>query len=87
MQGRSLGVGVWSSVQRPRHVPLTAYDQAGHLFMWHNADLQTHDRLGELCGGAVDPHVVMDAILNLDGREFLYLDTRRKVMVKSEVEL
>lgn len=87
MQGHSLGVGVWSAVQRPRHVPLTAYDQAGHLFFWHNADLQTHDRLGEVCGGAIEPHIVEDGMLTLDGYEFLYVDTRRKTIVKSEVEL
>lgn len=86
-QGRSLGCGVWSNVQRPRHVPLMAYDQAGHLFLWKNADLQVQDRLGELVGGSVDPDAVEAAISNLGYYEVLYVNTITEQMVRTEVEV
>jgi hypothetical protein len=86
LQGRSLGAGVWSSVQRPRHIPLEAYDQAGHIFMWQTADLSMQDRLSELGGGSVNPDLIEAGLNDLSFHEFLHIDTARGTIVKTEVE-
>ena len=51
LQGRSLGVSVVASTQRPRHLPLEAYSQASHVYMWRTRDLQDLKRLADMAGG------------------------------------
>jgi len=51
LQGRSLGVSVVASTQRPRHLPLAAYSQASHIYIWRNRDAQDMKRLAEMAGG------------------------------------
>lgn len=50
LQGRSLGVTVVAGVQRPRHVPLEAYSQAQHLYLWRTRDRKDLARLAEFSG-------------------------------------
>lgn len=73
-QGRSEGITVVGGIQRPRHVPLLAYDQATHLFLWYNGDLSTLDRLGEI-GGGIDADRVKAAVGALGFHEVLYVNT------------
>ena len=84
-QGRSAGITVCSGVQRPRHVPLMAYDQTTHLFLWESRDHNIRKRLAEL-GGRADPELVMHGVSNLAGHEFLYVNPTTGEVVKSEVE-
>lgn len=86
-QGRSAGISVVSSVQRPRHVPLMAYDQADHLFMWESRDGNIHKRLMEI-GGKADPDVIKYGLRNLpDRHSFLYVDMVNGDVLQTKVEL
>lgn len=64
LQGRSLGVSVVSSTQRPRHLPLAAYSQASHLYVWHTRDEQDQKRLSQIAGGVPlrDIKAAMDSL-------------------------
>ena len=64
LQGRSLGVSIVSGSQRPRHVPLEAYSQASHLFIWRTKDRQDLKRLAEF-SGEVDPGILAAAVAGL----------------------
>jgi hypothetical protein len=86
-QGRSAGITVVSAVQRPRHVPLMAYDQADHVFMWESRDSNIRKRLGEI-GGKADPDVIMHGLEQLPTRHsFLYIHQSTGKVIQSEVEL
>lgn len=83
---RSAGITVVSSVQRPRHVPLMAYDQAEHLFFWESRDHNIRDRLSEI-GGKADPELVHYAVSSLGDHEFLYVSPTTGRITKSKVQL
>lgn len=86
-QGRSAGITVVSAVQRPRHVPLMAYDQADHIFMWESRDSNIRKRLAEI-GGKVDPNLIEHGLRNLrDRHSFLYIHPSTGNVVESEVAL
>lgn len=50
LQGRSQGNSVVCSTQRARFIPLEAYDQATHLFMWTDPDSGNLSRNSEIAG-------------------------------------
>lgn len=86
-QGRSAGITVVSAVQRPRHVPLMAYDQADHVFMWESRDHNIRKRLSEI-GGKVDPDLIEYGLQQLPSRHsFLYINPTSGEVTQSEVEL
>lgn len=86
-QGRSAGITVVSAVQRPRHVPLMAYDQADHIFMWESRDSNIRKRLAEI-GGKVDPDLIEYGLKRLPSRHaFLYIHPSTGKVIQSEVEL
>ena len=72
-QGRSLGVSIIAGTQRPRHIPLYAYDQATHLFMWRDNDSENLRRLSGL--GAAEPQIIRRAVPRLHRHEILYVNT------------
>lgn len=74
LQGRSLGVSLVGGTQRPAWVPLEAYDQASHLFLWRETDDTNLRRLGGISG--VDTRLVRDTITGLAHHEVLYVNTR-----------
>lgn len=49
-QGRSNGISVVSAVQRPRRVPLEAFNQARHIVTWRYSDRQEAYRVAEIAG-------------------------------------
>lgn len=49
-QGRSLGITIVAATQRPRHLPLAAYSQASHLYIWKTRDKTDLKRLSEISG-------------------------------------
>lgn len=75
-QGRSLGVSLVTATQRPAHVPLLMYSQAGHLFVWRTNDVRDAKRLREV-GGFVDQDAMFKAVRTLDFRrhEVLWIST------------
>lgn len=84
--GRSSGITVVSSLQRPRHVPLMAYDQSEHLFFWEARDKDIRKRLAEI-GGRADPDLVLRAVESLGKHDFIYVSPVTGEIVHSEVEI
>lgn len=74
-QGRSLGVSLVGGTQRPAKVPLEAYDQATHLFLWRDSDKRNLDRLADISGD-VDRDLIRATVTQLGRHEVLYVDTR-----------
>lgn len=86
-QGRSAGITVVSAVQRPRHVPLMAYDQADHIFIWESRDSNIRKRLAEI-GGKVNPDLIESGLRQLPSRHsFLYINPANGEVIQSEVDL
>ena len=73
-RGRSLGAGLWAASQKPTHIPLWAYSQASHLFLYHDPDKRSRERFGEI--GGVDPDEVAENVMALKPHQCLYI--RRK---------
>lgn len=73
-QGRAMGVSIVGATQRPRHVPLAAYSQATHLFLWRSSDEGDLKRLSELNGA--DTRTVKATLPQLAKHEVLYVNTR-----------
>lgn len=71
-QGRSLGITVVGGNQRPRFVPLNAYDQATHLFVWNFNDKENAKRLAEIVG--IDEREVARIIRELPKYDVLYIN-------------
>ncbi|HKD16468.1 MAG TPA: hypothetical protein VKG23_01275 [Thermoanaerobaculia bacterium] len=84
MLGRSEGVTVVASSQEPVNIPLMAYGQATHLFLFQNPDLRRADRMAELTG--VNREIVRETILRLPPHEFLYANKATQDLVRSKVE-
>lgn len=93
MQGRSQGNAVVTSTQRPRHIPLEAYDMATHLVFFKDRDILNVRRVAEMAG--MNPRRVVELVKSLRNRpksphpedhEFLYVNSNDNVMAISHVE-
>lgn len=84
-QGRSQKNSVIVGTQRPRHVPLEAYDQATHVFIWRDPDLQNVARVAEIIG--MNKREAQQAVANLEFHEFLYYNTHTGETTISKVEV
>jgi hypothetical protein len=76
VKGRSQGLSLLASAQRPAHLPLYAYSQARLFFLWRTRDGRDLDRLAEISAG-VDPRLLERAIVRLDTarHEALFFDS------------
>lgn len=74
LQGRSLKLSFVTATQRPSWVPLEAYDQATHLFIWRETDSRNLARLGDI--GGADTKLIRAIVPNLSKHDFLYINTR-----------
>jgi hypothetical protein len=94
-QGRSIGITLVASMQRPRHVSLNAYTQATHIFFWRQNDEQDLKRIAGI--GWVNSKVIREVVSRLNGppragwnrnecSEFLYVNTRSGKLIQSRVE-
>jgi DNA helicase HerA-like ATPase len=81
--GRSEGVSLVASSQEPVDIPLNAYGMATHLFLFRNDDLVRSRRMAELTG--VNREVAQHTLLQLPDHEFLYINKRERVMLRSKV--
>lgn len=70
-EARSMDAGLWSAFQKPSHVPLWAYSQAEHLFLFNDPDLRSRQRFSEI--GGVDPETVKDTVFALAEHQALYI--------------
>ena len=84
-QGRSQGNSVIVGTQRPRHVPLEAYDQATHIFLWRDPDLQNVARVAEIIG--MPRREAQEKVAQLGFHEFLYYNTHTGESTISKVEV
>lgn len=82
-QGRSNNISVIGSNQRPRFVPLNAYDQATHLFVWNFNDRENTKRLSEISG--LDVKEVSGVISGLPKYDVLYINANTHEMVITNV--
>lgn len=81
--GRSELVSVVASSQEPVDIPLQAYGQATHLFLFRNDDLRRAQRMAELTGR--NREIVQATIFGLPQHEFLYINKRTGEMLRSKV--
>lgn len=73
-QGRSLGISVLCATQRPAFIPLAAYDQSSHLFLWRETDDRNVKRIAEIAGQS--SREVRTYLPYLGTYECLYVNTR-----------
>lgn len=74
LQGRSLDVSLMAATQRPFWVPLEAWSQSTHIFLWRENDKRNLDRLVEI--GGTDTAKVRSVVPRLGKYSCLYVDTR-----------
>lgn len=84
-QGRSSGISFMGGTQRPAWIPLAAYSQATHLFLFRDNDARNLQRFAEI-GGDVDRQAIREVVMELPRHSFLYINTRNGTMLKSRVE-
>ena len=85
LQGRSLGISVVAGTQRPRWIPLEAYDQATHLFFFKDTDRPNVDRVAEMAG--LNRRVVQETVTRLDRHGILYASRNTDELVTTKVEV
>lgn len=73
LQGRSQGNTVIAATQRPRYIPLEAYDQATHLYFWRDSDLQNIGRIAEIAG--LNRRAVLATVPRLARHTVMYVNT------------
>lgn len=73
-RGRSMGTGLWAATQKPTHIPLFAYNQADHLFLFNDPDKRSRDRFSEISG--VDGAMVAEVVMGLPEYHCLYIRRR-----------
>ena len=83
--GRSLNVTIVGATQLPVKVPLMAFDQATHLFLFRNTDRRRINRMAEFAGA--DERLMRGLIPELPKHEFCYVDTRTGTILRSKVTL
>lgn len=70
-QGRSQRNTMILGTQRPRNVTLHAFEQARHVFLWRQDDLENVKRAAELAG--INRHEVMRIMPSLGKHDVLYV--------------
>lgn len=78
-QARSLNVSVVACTQRPAHIPLEAYGQAAHLFLYQFHDQRDLLRLGEI---GYNADAIKKTVTDLAWHEVLYVNVRDRWMVR-----
>jgi hypothetical protein len=73
LQGRSQGNSMVTNTQRPRFIPMEAYDQATHLFLWRDQDRQNVIRVAEMAG--LHRETVLSLVPTLAHHDVLYVNT------------
>lgn len=84
-QGRSLGISMINSTQRPKEVPLAIYSMSTHLFFWRNNDEEDLDRLKGI--NSRDSRLVRIVVQNLEKHQVLYINTVTGAMLRTRAPL
>jgi hypothetical protein len=85
LQGRSLGVSMVITTQRPVSIPVLAFESATHLFLYKMADRVNVNRAAEFSSGDVE--LLRYWLPKLERYEVMYIDTRTGYMVRTKVEM
>lgn len=85
LQGRALDVSIVAGTQRPVGVPLEAFSQASHLFLYRETDKRNVDRMAEFVAG--DKERARFTIARLPRYEALYIERETGLMIRTKVEL
>ena len=84
-QGRSLDITVIAATQRPRYIPLAAYSQATHLFLWGSHDEADIKRLSEI--GGADTKTLKWQVQHMPSKyHVLYVRPQDEVVVMTKIE-
>lgn len=83
-QGRSAGISVVASTQRPRGVPRNMFVQPTHLFSFWFDDEQDIDRIAEI--GSSKQQIIQQYVPLLPEHHFLYLRKQSTVSYISQVK-
>lgn len=83
-QGRSIGISLVASSQRPANIPLAAYSQATHLFFWRTNDERDLKRIGGV--GGLSSKAIAAAVAGLAKHDVLYVNSRTGAMAVTRVE-
>jgi len=81
--GRSEGITMVASSQEPVDIPVMAYGQATHLFLFRSTDKRRADRMAELTG--MNREITREALLRLPSHQFLYVNRESGEMLTSIV--
>lgn len=95
-QGRSIGLSIVASLQRPSHVPLLAYTEATHLFFFRFTDVRDIKRIAGI--GSLNAATIQNIITRLAGpvsagatpgnsNQFLYVNVRSGRLIVSRVDI
>lgn len=84
LQGRSLWVTIVASTQRPVSIPLNAFEQATHSFLFRTTGKEDRIRSAEYQGG--NQPVVYETLMRLPHHEFLYVNKITDITKRSMVE-
>jgi DNA polymerase III delta prime subunit len=83
-QGRSSGLSVVNGTQRPAWVPVVTYDSSSHAFVWNTGFEADRKRLADL--GGINRRAFEQNMGSLARHEFVYVDTRQGIAVRSQVK-
>lgn len=81
LQGSSEGITMIASTQEPANVPLVAFGQISHLFVFKMSDQYRIDRVAEIAGA--DKRTMRYVISSLADHEVLYVRTADDVFVRT----
>jgi hypothetical protein len=84
-QGRSAKVSLVAGYQRPRNIPLLAYDQPEHLVFFKETDLDNLRRMADIISW-IDRAMLIDTISHLPKYDFVYLNKPTETAIISRVE-
>lgn len=85
-QGRSIDLSVLGEYQRPRNIPLLAYDQPEYLVFFKETDRANLERMAEVVSW-IDRRVLIDTITHLAKYDFVFLNKAEERALVSRVEL
>lgn len=83
LQGRSLGVSIVASTQRPVSVPLNMFEQSAHSFLFRITSRDDRARAAEFTGPNAGR--VFETVSLLPPHEVLYIDSVHDTLVRTRV--
>lgn len=83
LQGRSLGVTIVASTQRPYSVPINMFEQSAHSFLFRITSRDDRARAAEFTGPNAGR--VFETVAALPPHELLYIDSVHDVLTRTRV--